>query len=111
MANTQPVKLSQNGVAAVALGVACLVALAGNGFLLEASMAAYALNLLVRGNTKNVASIIPSARQALRAVCWVVVAAATLAATQGTTAPGGAQLGLCLAAALAVALRLTRNTR
>lgn len=51
--------------------------------------------------------------QRLRATCWAVVALAVLHATQtpATTAPGGATLGLILAAALATALRLTRGTR
>lgn len=109
MAKRQITKLTRRGVAVVATGVAGLVAVALNGFLLEVALVAYVAYLLSTGHGKRVAQMIPTARQALRALCWVVVAAATLMAAQGTTAPGGPQLGLCLAAALAAALRLTRN--
>lgn len=104
-------KLSHRGVAVVAVATAGLVAIALNGFLLEAGMAAYAGYLLMSGHGRRVAAIIPTARQALRALCWGIVALAVFAATQGPTGPGGAQLGLCLAAALAMTLRLTRDTR
>lgn len=50
-----------------------------------------------------------AARRRLRAGCWCVVWLAVLQAAQGTTAPGGATLGLALAATLATTLRLTRN--
>lgn len=111
MAQHRTPKLTHRGVAAVAVASAGLVALALNGFPVPAALIAYAAYALATGHGKRVAAIIPSARQALRALCWVVVALAVVSATQGTTGPGGAQLGLCLAAALAVTLRLTRNTR
>jgi hypothetical protein len=111
VAKKQTVKLTHRGVAVVALAVAGLVALALNGFLVEAAMAGYAVYLLATGHGCRVARIIPTATQALRALCWIVAALAAVTAAQGTTAPGGPQLGLCLAAALAVALRLTRNAR
>lgn len=111
MSKHRPAKLTHQGVAAAAIAVAGLVAVALNGFPVHAGLAAYAVYLLTSGHGRRVAAIIPTARQALRALCWVVVALAVLAAAQGTTGPGGAQFGLCLAAALATSLRLTRNTR
>jgi len=108
MAQHRTHKLSHRGVAAVALTAAALVAVALNGFPVHAGLAAYALYLLATGHGSRVAAIIPTARQALRALCWVVVALAVVTATQGPTGPGGAQLGLCLAAGLATTLRLTR---
>ncbi|ALY07317.1 hypothetical protein SEA_MAIH_67 [Streptomyces phage Maih] len=111
MAKNRTPKLTHRGVAAVALASAGLVAVALNGFPVQAALAAYAAYLLFTGHGRRVAAIVPTARQALRALCWVVVALAVLAAAQGPVGPGGAQLGLCLAAALAITLRLTRNTR
>lgn len=111
MAKNRTPKLTHRGVAVVALASAGLVAVALNGFPVQAALAAYAAYLLFTGHGRRVAAIVPSARQALRALCWMVVALAVLAVASGTTGPGGAQLGLCLAAALAMTLRLTRNTR
>lgn len=109
MARNRSPKLTHQGVALVAVAVAGLVAVALNGFLVEAALASYAGYLLVSRRATRVSRIIPTARQTLRVVCWVVVALAVVVAGQGTTGPGGPQLGLCLAAALATALRLTRN--
>lgn len=50
------------------------------------------------------------AQRRLRALGWLVVALAVIHAGQGTTAPGGAKLGLILAGALAWQLHRTRNT-
>lgn len=111
MAQHRSTKLTHQGVAVVAVAVAGLVAVALNGYPVHAGLTAYAAYLLTSGHGRRVAFIIPTARQALRALCWVVVALAVLAAAQGTTGPGGAQFGLCLAAALATTLRLTRNAR
>lgn len=111
MAQHRTTKLTHQGVAVVAVAVAGIVAAAQNGYPVHAGLAAYAVYLLTSGHGRRVASIVPTARQALRALCWVVVALAVLAAAQGTTGPGGAQFGFCLAAALATTLRLTRNTR
>jgi hypothetical protein len=52
-----------------------------------------------------------TARRRLRAICWVTVALAVIHAGSGTTAPGGATLGLVLAGLLATALRLTKGHR
>lgn len=111
MPKTRTPKLTHRGVAAVAVASAGLVAVALNGFPVQAALVAYVGYLLFTGHGKRVAAIVPSARQALRALCWLIVALAVLAAANGTTGPGGAQLGLSLAAALAMTLRLTRNTR
>lgn len=111
MTKNRTPKLTQRGVAVVALASAGLVAAALNGYPVQAALVAYAAHLLATGHGRRVAAIIPSARQSLRAVCWIVVALAVVAAAQGPTGPGGAQLGLSLAAGLAMTLRLTRNTR
>ena len=111
MAKKQTVKLTHRGVAVVALASAGLVAVALNGYPIQAALAGYAAYLLATDHGRHIARIIPTARQALRAICWVVVALAAFTAMQGTTAPGGAQLGLSLASALAMTLRLTRNNR
>ncbi len=111
MAQQRTTKLTRRGTLIASLAVAGLVAVALNGFLIETALITYVAYLLANGRGKRVARIIPTATQALRALCWVVVAIAVVVAAQGTTAPGGATLGLCLAAALAAALRLTRNTR
>lgn len=111
MAQHRTHRLAHRSVAVVALASAALVAVALNGFPVQAGMAAYVAYLLATGHGRRVAAIIPTARQVLRALCWVVVALAVVTATQGPTGPGGAQLGLSLAAALATTLRLTRNTR
>lgn len=92
------------GVAAVVAGLATAVAM--HGHLLEALMAAYVVHLLRGGRAVR---LLPTAKQSMRAVCWTVVAAAALMALHGSTAPGGATLGLSLAVALATALRLTRH--
>lgn len=109
MAKNRTMKLTHRGVAVVAVAAAGLVALALNGFLLEAAAIAYVTHFLATGRIRRVAAALPTARQLLRGLCWVVVAVAVLAAAQGSTGPGGAQLGLCLAAALATTLRVTRN--
>lgn len=111
MAQHRTPKLTHRGVAVVALASAGLVALAMNGHFVIAAAIAYGAYLLVTDHGKRVAAIIPTARQSLRALCWTVAGLAVLVAAQGTTAPGGSQLGLCLAVAMAVTLRLTRNTR
>lgn len=111
-ATARPVRLSQRGVLVVAVIAGGLVIAAANGHAGPAALAAYGLYLLVTGRVAAVAQLLPTARQVLRGLCWSAVALATLAVAQGTTAPGGATLGLALAAALAVALRLTaRNGR
>lgn len=107
--NTRPAKLSQRGVAVVAVTVAVAVLLAGNGHAGLALAIAVAAYVLVGGGASAVAKILPDARQVLRGLSWAAVAGAVLMASQGTTAPGGATLGLALAAALATALRLTRR--
>ncbi len=110
--NAKPVKLSPRGCGVVATVVAGLVALAGSGHVGAATLGAILLYLLVGGGASAVAAVIPDARQALRGVCWIVVALAALAAAQGSTAPGGPTLGFALAAALATYLRLSaRRTR
>lgn len=107
----RPVRLSQRGVLVVSIITGGLVVAAANGYAGYAALGAYALYLLVTGKAAAVARIVPSARQSLRALCWVAVAGAAILALQGTTAPGGSGFGLALAAALAVALKLTsRNT-
>lgn len=107
-----PVRLSQRGIGAVALAVAGLVVLAANGHAGVAVLGAYSLYLLVSGRAAAVARIVPSARQALRALAWTAAAVATATALQsqqgGATGP---VLGLALAAALATVLRLTAGRR
>ena len=100
---------SQRRIGTVALAVAGLVALAGAGHALTAVLGAVALYVLVTGRVAASATMLPSARQVLRGLCWGAVAAAVAMSAQGPTQVGGATLGLALAAALATALRLTRK--
>jgi hypothetical protein len=108
---TTPVRLSQRGVAVVALAVAGLAVAAATGHQGVAALLGSGLYLLVSGRATAVAAALPTARQVLRGIAWTVAATATLVAVQGTTAPGGATLGLALAAALATALKLTATSR
>jgi hypothetical protein len=106
------VRLTQRGAGIVAVVTGGLVIAAFNGFAGPAALLGYGLYLLVSGKAAAAARVLPTASQMLRGLCWVAVAGATLLAFQGATAPGGSTLGLALAAALAVALKLTaRNTR
>lgn len=101
-------RLSHRGATAVALTVACLVLLAGCGHAAVALLGFVALYVLViRGAAVRPGSI-PAPRRTLRALAWLAVATAVLASVQGSTAPGGATLGLALAAGLATALKLRR---
>ena len=109
---TKPVKLSQRGVAVVAVTVAGLVLAAGLGATGPAALGAVALYLLLSGRGSAVAHIVPTARRALRALCWVAVAVATVTALQSQQpGPSGSALGLALAAGLATALRCTSGRR
>lgn len=99
-------KLTDRGVGVVAVVAGVATAVAMHGHLLEALMAAYVLYLLRSGRA---ARLLPTAKQSMRAVCWIVAAGAALMALNDSTAPGGATLGLSLAVALATALRLTRH--
>lgn len=99
--------LSRNAVGAVAVTVAALVLLAGHGATAVAAIGVVALYALVKGRCGPVAGSGTTARQTLRALCWAAVTAAVALAVQGLAAPGGATLGLALAAGLATALRLT----
>ena len=103
----RPLNLSRRGKGAVAVTVAVLVLLAGHGFAGPALLAGLALYGLLSGGAAAVASLVPSAAAVLRGLAWCVVAVATVAALQGSTAPGGPLLGLALAAALGTYLRLT----
>lgn len=104
-----PVKLTNRGVAVAATGVAVLVAFASSGHPVIALAVALTAYALVTGRVAAVAALVPTATQALRALCWVVVAVVAVAAANDVTGPGGATLGLALAAALATALRCTRH--
>jgi hypothetical protein len=103
----RPVNLSRRGMGAVAVTVAVLVLLAGHGFAGPATLAGLALYGLLSGGAAAVAALVPSAAAVLRGLAWSVVAVATAAALQGSTAPGGPLLGLALAAALGTYLKLT----
>jgi hypothetical protein len=103
----RPVNLSRRGKGAVAVTVAVLILLAGHGFAGPAMLAGLALYGLVTGGAAAVAALVPSAAAVLRGLAWSVVAVATVAALQGSTAPGGPLLGLALAAALGTYLKLT----
>lgn len=109
--NTRSVKLTQRGIAVIATVAGGLVLLAAAGHAAIAAIVGYALYLLVSGRGRRVARILPTARQALRALGWTAVALAVTASAQGTTAPGGATLGVALAVALATALKLTATSR
>lgn len=100
-------RLSQRGKGAVAVTVAVLVLIAGHGHAGAASLVGLVLYCLVTDRASAVASIVPSARQALRGLAWVVVAVAFVTASQGTAAAGGPLLGVALAAALGTYLKLT----
>jgi len=110
MRRNSNVKLTARGKAAVTVAAVALVLLAMNGFAPHVTALVFGVWTIVAGHWKRVAAMIPTARQSLRALCWVVVAVAAYAATQGLEAPGGPQLGLALATGLAVALHLTRRS-
>lgn len=102
-------QLSQRGSGVVALAVAGTVALAMSGHAGPALLAGGLLYALVTGRVADLARLVPSAKSVLRALAWTVAALAAVMATQGTTAAGGATLGMALAAALATFLRLTQR--
>lgn len=104
---TRPVKLSQRGVLVVSILVGGLVVAAANGYAGPAALAAYVLYLLLTGGVAKALTRLPNATLVFRALCWTAVAGALLMVLQGSTAPGGPAFGLALAAALAVALKLT----
>jgi hypothetical protein len=107
----RPVRLSQRGVLVVAVIAGGLVIAAANGHAGPAALVAYAMYLLVTGKAAKLTQVLPDARQVFRALCWAAVAGVVLIIGQGTTAPGGPTFGLALAAALAVALKLTAGRR
>lgn len=104
-------KLSQRGTGIAAVAVAVLVLLAGAGFTSVAALAGAILYWQVKDCRGPVAGSGTTARRLLRALCWAAVAAAVALAAQGWPAPGGATLGLALAAGLATALKLTSQRR
>lgn len=104
-----PVKLTNRGVAVAATGVAGLVVTAMAGHPLIAITVALTAYALVTGRVAVVAAMIPTMVQSLRGLCWVVVAVVAVSASSDVTGPGGATLGLALAAALATALHCTRH--
>lgn len=108
-----PSRLSQRGILVVSILAGGLVLAAGHGYTGPAALAGYGLYLLVTGKGAALTRKVPRARSSLRGIGWAAVAVAVLMALQGSTAPGGPAFGMALAAALAVALKLTgaRNAR
>jgi hypothetical protein len=110
---SKTLRLTSRGVAVVsviaALAAAGVAALAMNGHLGVAALIALTAYMLFGGGAARVAKHLPSQIQLLRAVCWTVAGTAAVIAMSPTTAPGGATLGVALAAATATALHVTRN--
>lgn len=100
-------RLSQRGSGVVALAVAGTVALALSGHAGAALLAGGLLYALVTGRVAVPRRRTRDPQRPLRALAWTVAALAAVMATQGTTAAGGATLGMALAAALATYLKLT----